>query len=366
MALLGARIALFGLSALAVLTLHGYFYADGNLQAMQKHAHEGVFSNGKTLHHVYSGYHVVDKLLAMSVSFWDPVCHESRVAKLLSTTLSATLQSLGVFAMVESLRNGNRSIMLRWAPVQVFAWQYIGAAIFVPIYFVVELESHFTDKATDPAVPYLQAKSLLPASILTVMHLFRMVYFPPGNITSSQHQAFLAVWQLAPLFCYCALSAIANYLSSGKGDTVTRARNADVPWVKATYAVFGLFSALVHLGVQWTLATSADPGVSHSAAYVPRLDKLWQADAAARVYIEETTFFLQWDYVIIVAASAVYAVAILEGVYGRFAVGARAALFLATCATCHVGSAGLVYAAVLSVREDHLRGQFAKKQEKAR
>ena len=114
MALTGARIALFALSALAVLTLHGYFYADGNLQAMQKHAREGVFSNGKKLHHVYMGYPFIDKLLAMSVSFWDPVCYESYVVKLLSSTLSATLQSLGVFALVESLRNGNRSIMLRW------------------------------------------------------------------------------------------------------------------------------------------------------------------------------------------------------------------------------------------------------------
>lgn len=81
---------------------------------MKKHASDGVFSNGKTLHHVYMGYPIVDKALSLSVSFWDPVCHESTAVKLLSTTLSATLQSLGVFAMVESLRNGNRNIMLRW------------------------------------------------------------------------------------------------------------------------------------------------------------------------------------------------------------------------------------------------------------
>jgi hypothetical protein len=102
------------LSALAVILLQVVFNLNGAFASMSKHAEDGRFSSGKTLHHVYMGYPVVDKMLALSVSFWDPVVHESQVVNLLSTTLSASLQSLGVFALVESLRAGDKNLVLRW------------------------------------------------------------------------------------------------------------------------------------------------------------------------------------------------------------------------------------------------------------
>lgn len=102
------------LSLLAVILLQGVFHLNGAFATMSKHAEVGRFSSGKTLHHVYMGYPVIDKMLALSVSFWDPVVHESQVVRLLSTTLSASLQSLGIFAMVESLRTGDRNRVLRW------------------------------------------------------------------------------------------------------------------------------------------------------------------------------------------------------------------------------------------------------------
>lgn len=108
------RIALIALSIAATVLLQGFFQLDGGLDAMKAHAAKGEFSNGKKLHHVYTGLPFLDSPLSWSVSFWVPVLTESVAVRLLSTTLSASLQSLGVFAMVESLRKGNRNIMLRW------------------------------------------------------------------------------------------------------------------------------------------------------------------------------------------------------------------------------------------------------------
>ncbi|KAF2129722.1 hypothetical protein P153DRAFT_356419 [Dothidotthia symphoricarpi CBS 119687] len=365
MAITGIRVALLTLSALAVVLLQGLFNLNGGLEAMKKHAKEGVFSNGKTLHHVYLGYPVIDDILSWSVSFWDPVCHESRSTLLLSKTLSASLQSLGVFAMIESLRRQDKNIILRWSPVNVFVWQYLGAAIFVPLYFVVELESHLPQrKAADPTVPYLQAKSLLPASTVTILHLYRMVYFPPAGITTSQHQAWLAVWQLAPVFCYCALAALSTSLSRGDEKLNLQSQNADARWIKATYSVFGAFSGVTHVAVMWLLASSKDTSVSLSAAFIPKIGSLWKSDTANSVFINEYTFFLQWDYIIIVIAGGIYATRIVDMIYYlrgcSLGLLSKVVVFIVAGTASHLFGCGLVWAAVLYAREDLLRLEYAK------
>ena len=136
-------------------------------------------------------------------------------------------------------------------PVNILAWQLIGAAIFVPLYLMLELEQHsFSSErpvSQDPTVPYLQAKALLPATIITVLHLYRMVYFPPSGITTAQHQAWTAVWQLTPFLCYAAMAAIGLFLTSRNTEQVVeseRSSNSDVPWLKAVFLLFGLFSAI--------------------------------------------------------------------------------------------------------------------------
>ncbi|EOA84356.1 uncharacterized protein SETTUDRAFT_172788 [Exserohilum turcica Et28A] len=327
---------------------------------MKEHAANGLFSNGKELHRVYLGLPFIDGPLSWSVSFWDPVLHQSEPVLLLSTTLSASLQSLGVFTMVESLRKGKRNVMLRWSPVNVFAWQYIGAAIFIPLYFMVELESHyFPDKASDPEVPPLHAKALLPASIVTIIHLYRMVYFPPQGTTTAQHQAWIAVWQLAPLWCYCVLTAISTYLSPKDETAPSHERDADLRWIKATYAVFGLFSGVMHVSAMYQLCTSQDPSASLAEAFMPRLSSLWQPDTASSVFIAESTFFLQWDYIVIVVAGGIYVAEILGNVYGlNYGFFGGVVLTLAACVASHFLSLGLVWAVVLFLREDSLRARF--------
>lgn len=189
-----------------------------------------------------------------------------------------------------------------------------------------------------------------------------MVYFPPASITTSQHQAFMAVWQLAPFFCSAALLAIANCFPGSE----SQSRNKDARWVKTTYVVYGLLSAAAQLGVHFILSTSKDPSVSQAAAYIPRFDNLWQQDTAISVFVDKAMFFLQVDYIIIVIASGVYVNANLEGLYGRFTTVGWFASLMLIMAACHVFSLGFVYAGILYLREDALRVRYLSEEQKSR
>jgi hypothetical protein len=247
------------------------------------------------------------------------------------------------------------------APVNVFAWQYLGAAIFVPLYFLIELESHFSsENVSEPEVPYLQSISILPATTVTIIHLYRMVYFPPGGTTTSQHQAWLAVWQLAPFLCYCAVAAISMYLASKDKPLALRHRDADLRWIQATYATFGLLSGIMHTSVMYRLATSQNPSVSLVEAFIPRLGSLWQPDSASSAFIAESAFFLQWDYIIIVIVGGIYVAEIAQTVYGfSYSIVGWSLLTLAACVASHILGPGFVWAAALLLREDFLRLSFS-------
>ena len=122
---------------------------------------------------------------------------------------------------------------------------------------------------------------------------------------------------------------------------------------------------MVHLPTMWQIAVPNDPSISMSSVFIPHLSKLWQPDSAASVYIEESTFFLQWDYIVIVVAGGLYAPTIMDGMYGYrdggFAIFTNAALVLAFSVASILFSPGLVYAVVLYFREDFLREDHAKK-----
>ncbi|KAI5460575.1 hypothetical protein BGZ63DRAFT_387468, partial [Mariannaea sp. PMI_226] len=253
------------------------------------------------------------------------------------------------------------------APVYIFAWQYFGTAIFVPFYCFVELNRHFHSRhGSDPSVPYYQAKALIPAAIIAVIHPYRMVYFPPSSITLSQHQAFIASYQLGPFVCYALVAAFANYFTSDGKTRTTQPANADVPWIKATYAIFGAFSAIVHIAVLACVWRSGDPSVSFDTLFVPRWGQLWLPNAAEALYVEESLFFLQWDFILVTLSCMIYVARILEAMRGskgdQEPVLKNALVVLGCGIVCVIFSPGAVVSAVLFAREDFLRQQFSERE----
>ena len=263
------------------------------------------------------------------------------------------------------------------APVNIFLWQTIGAANFIPLYLTFELDRHFHPKShqkkpceSDPSVPYLKAKSFLPAAVITIIQCFRMVYFPPSGTTISQHQVWLAIWQLAPFFCWALDAALASYLESDSADDDKKSKDpssnqadphADAVYIKITYFTFGLSCAFIHLWVLYNLIFSKDPSVSLTSIFIPRNSKLWNPNTGATNWVEESRYFLQWDYIIVVLAAGLYALVITEGTHvraGKFSTSARSTIFLAFCIAGMMFTPGSVCAWVLYWREDFLRRRY--------
>ena len=259
------------------------------------------------------------------------------------------------------------------APILIFCWQYFGTAIFVPIYCFVELQRHFDSETSDPSVPLLQAKALIPAAAIAVIHPFRMVYFPPSQLTDSQHQVHIAFYQLGPFICYALVATFANYMAADHrdGEAQVTKPNADAWWIKATYAFFGSFSGIVHVATVCKVIFSRDPSLSLDRLFVPRLAPIWQDDAAANMYVEESLFFLQWDFILVVMACSLYVTRIAEAMYGSRTEGEdgwlafkSAAVLLGCGVSCVALGPGAVVSTVLFLREDLLRKQYMLQEEK--
>lgn len=249
----------------------------------------------------------------------------------------------------------------------MFCWQYFGTAIFLPFYFYQELNQHFdASRLSDPSIPYFEAKSLIPAAVLAAIHPYLMVYFPWPSTTTPQHQAFIAIYQLGPFMCYSLVSAFANFLSSDRKQAPPQVANSDAKWIKATYAFFGVFSAIVHVAVLGFVWSSRDPSLSLSEIFMPRWGNLWGPNAAAELYVEESLFFLQWDFILAVMCGSLYIARILEGISsaknGQWPAYKRSAVLLVSGIASVVLSPGLIVSLVLYGREDFLRDSFAQKQ----
>ena len=237
----------------------------------------------------------------------------------------------------------------------------------------MELRRHFSSEASDPSVPLLQAKALMPAAAMSIIHPFRMVYFPPSQLTDSQHQAHIAFYQLGPFICYALVAAFANYLASDHrdGEAQVTKPNADAWWIKAAYGFFGFFSGFVHMSTVFRVMLSRDPTISLHRLFVPRLEAIFHVDAAAHMYVEESLFFLQWDFILVVLACSLYVTRIAEAMYGFRGEGEdgwiafKTAAILLWCGIfCVTLGPGTVVSAVLFLREDFLRKQYMLQKEK--
>ncbi|KAF1978069.1 hypothetical protein BU23DRAFT_525733 [Bimuria novae-zelandiae CBS 107.79] len=354
------------ITVLSALLLQGWLITNGAFAAMFIATFKGHWENGHKLHRVYTGIPMIDWTLAVSVSFWDPIIVELEATRLESAMLCASLQALATWASIERMRRGEKHVVLQWLPFYMFALQYFGTAIFLPFYFYLDLDHHFSGGVSDPSVGYLQAKSLLPAVALAFLNCYRMVFFPPSSITQPMHQAYIAFYQLGPFACYAIVAAVSS-LDSIKGQQPPRqTKHADAWWIKTTYAVLGLFSGVAHIVIFAYATTSSDASLSLSRLFVPKIDKTWGSKAAEMRYAEEHLFFLQWDFILIVLACALYATRTLEGMYCRRAEGWTSvqggALVLVTGIACTIVSPGAVVSLILYLREDILRANYDREQ----
>ncbi|KAI0456730.1 hypothetical protein F5B21DRAFT_502028 [Xylaria acuta] len=351
------------ITVLSALLLQGWLITNGAFAAMFIAVWKGHWENGHQLHRIYTGIPVIDWTLAVSVTFWDQLTVELEATRLESAMLCASLQSLSVWASIERMRRGKKHVALQWLPFYMFAVQYFGTAIFLPFYFYLDLGQHFSGKVSDPSVEYREARALLPAAAIAFLNCYRMVFFPPSGITQSMHQAHIAFYQLGPFTCYALVAAFSTFESRNKERSSPQMKNADAWWIKTTYAVFGAFSGVIHIAIVGYAKISSNKSLSLSRLFVPEISRTWKPDAVTIRYTEEHLFFLQWDFILIVLACAVYGTRTLEGMYckqkgGWTSVQGGAALVLLVGIACMIFGPGATISFILYLREDIIRADY--------
>ena len=224
---------------------------------------------------------------------------------------------------------------------------------------------------SDPSVPLSVARWILPAAIVGFYNPLRLVWFPPTGTTESQHHSFIALYQIGSLIWFMVVQSLAaSFRKSDDSDAKPNAPhpNSDVGFIKTAYAFGGLFSGVGHVLTCLSIWRSSTPDVSLARVFLPRFSNLFQEDAPLKLYGEENLFFLQWDFIIIILCTSLWAVRTLQGmklggeneVEWSFQKSSFAYVIL--CVANTILGPGAVQSGLLYVREDFLREQYAETQ----
>lgn len=100
------RTAFICLGIFGAVMLQGLLAIDGGLLAILKTIYYGKFPGGKTMALTYTGLPIIDQFANIQVAFWDPVVSVTGIPWLQACMLCASLQTAGVWVVVESLRKG--------------------------------------------------------------------------------------------------------------------------------------------------------------------------------------------------------------------------------------------------------------------
>jgi len=357
------RIPFSVLTVFSFLILEVILLTNGAFGGILGPAWYGKLADGKPFYQVYTGIPIIDEILIMPVAYWRGVTRTTPILHLQAVMLCASLQAFPVWASIEQMRNGQKHGILRWAFLYAFCWQYVGTAILLPFYFYIELSHHFDKKPiSDPSTPYLKAKALLPCCIIGGPGLYRLLFFPPASVSESQHFIFNSWYHVGSIITFVLVCAVSGAMASTSNkEEPKRATNADLPWIKRTYAFFAAFAGVIHLVVIFYAWNSADPSLSLDKLFVPRFSQIWRADRAERLYVEETLFFDQWDFILVVLQCAIYVSRILEVMYVKdkeWSSLNRSTVVILVSVASTIFSPGLVVSVVLYLREDFIRQQY--------
>lgn len=209
-----------------------------------------------------------------------------------------------------------------------------------------------------------KARALLPALIIGLFYPYYLVLYPPSGTTASQHQSFIAFYQLSPFFVYIAIQTMSCLLPAPMDSPMDTSDGVgkDASFAKTSYAVSGVWAAIAYVSTVIIALTSSDPEISLGNMFIPSISDVGNATAAT--HIKEGSFlFMKIDYIMVLIACVFYAAKTLELMWvgGPERAKGIASHRLAVVGFCltFVGSLivgpGAVVSAVLYTREDKLR-----------
>ncbi|KAK2596117.1 hypothetical protein QQS21_006464 [Conoideocrella luteorostrata] len=360
-----SRAVFFCLSVFGFFILLGASTINGLLEQLLLNMWNRRFSDGSLRYHVYTGFPMIDYLLAMPVSFWVPALKRFVAVKLQSVVLYPALQSLAAWASIEGLRrNREKPLMLRFAPLAVFVWMWLGTGVFMGLFCYYDLLFHYHDrpKKHDQSVnvPYRYAVLIPFATALAYIWPYVLIHFPPPGLTIAQHHQVIALNQLGSIFCHLLVTGGASCFSSSCSDQKLRTEKSDMPWIKCTYALFGTFSLVLHLATIGTILRSDDPTVSLSKVLVPKFAHMLGTERSKSVMMApEVHFFLQWDFILFVVITALWGTRVVENMRsptaGGWSCSIKAGLMAAFIGLGYLINPGTILCTILYLREGLLR-----------
>ncbi|OKL57954.1 hypothetical protein UA08_06760 [Talaromyces atroroseus] len=271
---------------------------NGTIDALDSVRKTGIYPNGRPLKTSYVGIPLLDGAISTLIAFTDALTGGNDPAtRLVMIDVVSTLQSGGLWVIIESIRNGAGPVGVVLSSVWPLLWNGFGAGFILPIYYYLNLKGPDINKP----LRLNYAKTLTVTSVLALF-LPSFIVLPPFQVTRSaqDNQTFAALFQITPTIAAVFQTILAS-LTSPKAASGQYA--AKVP-VRRAYFFSGLFSAAAHIYAVLTAMYSTDPAVTWSRVYVPSPSDV-VADSEWTV-LEGALLFIKYDWIIINVSSALW------------------------------------------------------------
>jgi len=160
---------------------------------------------------------------------------------------------------------------------------------------------YYTTPSRQLPLPY--ARSLVPALLLGFLLPTITIYLPFDDPGLMIKQALTAFWQVTPLLVNLMLHFLQPFFSASSSPPARKTADSDAEtdatYVKRLYGICFVTSAAAHLGI--VSLRLLDPKLSLIRVFLPKTELLPGSAA------ETLHFIFQWDYLLIFAASMLWA-----------------------------------------------------------
>ncbi|KAH8704703.1 hypothetical protein BGW36DRAFT_285720 [Talaromyces proteolyticus] len=293
-------------SVFPILSVIGFYLLwvvmaqNGTIDALDLVSKIGEYPNGRPLKTSYVGIPVVDSSISTLVAFTDSLTGGGDVAcRLVMIDVVSTLQTAGLWVIVESVRNGAGPLRIVLSSLWPLLWNGIGAGFILPIYYYVNLIGKNSHKKQVPRLKH--AKAFLFTSIVALF-LPAIFVLPPIEVPRSaeDNQTIAALFQITPLIAAVLQTVIPLFMASKPG----AGRDEEKILLRRAYLFSAVFSATGHIYSLLTSIFSNDPAVTWYKVYFPSpSDVVPDSEWTIR---EGSLLFIKYDFIIINISSAIW------------------------------------------------------------
>lgn len=268
---------------------------------------------------VRTGLRPVDLILKILVTIFLPAVSNFSTPEqpLQALYFLASMMPIIAIWTVEGFRPRNKWTLLATPSLWAVLYQLRGIGLIAPLYFA-------SNTYISSGIPYFSpgtrtlhqstARAILPALILGYVVPTVMLFFPLADALNTR-QAFIALWQPAPVYVVILTQIFSRFIklissnTPAKTDSAAESEsNRDIPHLQTLYAVAGCVSACFHVALLLSWAALGTNFITR--AFIP-------SDAFAQVatLADGVFVFFQNDFLLVAAATLLWCLASVWDLY---------------------------------------------------